>query len=81
MRPDVARAFDSMAAAARRDGIYLIVVSGYGSDGIRHAPFARAHGPVAARTSRTALAPQSAIQRHDSSQPVSISGIRRAAAS
>src|SRR5215207_8318740 len=32
MRPDVARAFDRMAAAARRDGIYLIVVSGYRSD-------------------------------------------------
>jgi hypothetical protein len=32
MRPDVARAFDRMAAAARRDGIYLIVISGYRSD-------------------------------------------------
>jgi len=32
MRPDTARAFDRMAAAARRDGIYLIVVSGYRSD-------------------------------------------------
>ena len=32
MRPDVAQAFDRMAAAARRDGIYLIVVSGYRSD-------------------------------------------------
>jgi hypothetical protein len=32
MRPDVARAFDRMAAAARRDGTYLIVVSGYRSD-------------------------------------------------
>ncbi len=32
MRPDVARAFDRMAAAARRDGLYLIVTSGYRSD-------------------------------------------------
>jgi hypothetical protein len=32
MRPDVARAFDRMAAAARRDGVYLIVISGYRSD-------------------------------------------------
>jgi D-alanyl-D-alanine carboxypeptidase-like protein len=33
MRPDVARAFDRMAAAARREaGIDLIVVSGYRSD-------------------------------------------------
>ena len=32
MRPDVAQAFDRMAAAARRDGIYLLVVSGYRSD-------------------------------------------------
>jgi hypothetical protein len=32
MRPDVAQAFDRMAAAARRAGIYLIVVSGYRSD-------------------------------------------------
>ncbi|HEY1357425.1 MAG TPA: D-alanyl-D-alanine carboxypeptidase family protein [Thermoleophilaceae bacterium] len=32
MRPDTAQAFDRMAAAARRDGVYLIVVSGYRSD-------------------------------------------------
>jgi Transglycosylase SLT domain/D-alanyl-D-alanine carboxypeptidase len=33
MRPDVARAFDRMAAAARREaGLYLIVTSGYRSD-------------------------------------------------
>jgi Transglycosylase SLT domain/D-alanyl-D-alanine carboxypeptidase len=32
MRPDTALAFDRMAAAARRDGIYLIVISGYRSD-------------------------------------------------
>src|SRR5919197_513071 len=32
MRPDVAQAFDRMAAAARREGHYLIVVSGYRSD-------------------------------------------------
>jgi hypothetical protein len=32
MRPDIALAFDRMAAAARRDGIALIVTSGYRSD-------------------------------------------------
>jgi hypothetical protein len=32
MRPDVALAFDRMAAAARRDGIALVVNSGYRSD-------------------------------------------------
>jgi LAS superfamily LD-carboxypeptidase LdcB len=33
MRPDVALAFDRMAAAARREaGLYLIVTSGYRSD-------------------------------------------------
>jgi LAS superfamily LD-carboxypeptidase LdcB len=32
MRPDVARAFDRLAAAARADGIHLIVTSGYRSD-------------------------------------------------
>jgi hypothetical protein len=32
MRPDVALAFDRLAAAARRDGVALIVTSGYRSD-------------------------------------------------
>jgi LAS superfamily LD-carboxypeptidase LdcB len=33
MRPDVALAFDRMAAAARREaGIYLLITSGYRSD-------------------------------------------------
>jgi hypothetical protein len=32
MRPDVALAFDRMAAAARRDGVSLIINSGYRSD-------------------------------------------------
>jgi hypothetical protein len=32
MRPDVARAFDRMEAAARTDGVRLIVTSGYRSD-------------------------------------------------
>jgi hypothetical protein len=32
MRPDVARAFDRLAAAARADGVHLIVTSGYRSD-------------------------------------------------
>ena len=33
MRPDVAQAFDRMEAAARADGVRLIVTSGYRSDG------------------------------------------------
>jgi D-alanyl-D-alanine carboxypeptidase-like protein/putative Flp pilus-assembly TadE/G-like protein len=32
MRPDVAQAFDRMAAAARHDGVYLTITSGYRSD-------------------------------------------------
>jgi Transglycosylase SLT domain/D-alanyl-D-alanine carboxypeptidase len=32
MRPDVAEAFDRMAAAARRDGISLVITSGFRSD-------------------------------------------------
>jgi len=32
MRPDVARAFDRMEAAARADGVRLLVTSGYRSD-------------------------------------------------
>jgi transglycosylase-like protein with SLT domain/D-alanyl-D-alanine carboxypeptidase-like protein/putative Flp pilus-assembly TadE/G-like protein len=32
MRPDVARAFDRMEAAARADGVHLIITSGYRSD-------------------------------------------------
>jgi soluble lytic murein transglycosylase-like protein len=40
MRPDVAMAFDRMAAAARADGIALIVVSGFRSDAEQAALFA-----------------------------------------
>jgi hypothetical protein len=40
MRPDVARAFDRMAAAARRDGIELIVVSGFRSNAEQAVLFA-----------------------------------------
>jgi Transglycosylase SLT domain/D-alanyl-D-alanine carboxypeptidase len=40
MRPDVAAAFDRMAAGARRDGIELIVVSGFRSDVEQAALFA-----------------------------------------
>jgi hypothetical protein len=40
MRPDVARAFDRMAAAARRAGIELIVVSGYRSNAEQAVLFA-----------------------------------------
>jgi hypothetical protein len=40
MRPDVAAAYDRMAAAARADGITLIVVSGFRSDAEQAALFA-----------------------------------------
>jgi soluble lytic murein transglycosylase-like protein len=40
MRPDVALAYDRMAAAARADGIALIVVSGFRSDAEQAALFA-----------------------------------------
>src|SRR5215218_4085709 len=45
MRPDVAQAFDRMAAAARRDRIYLIVVSGYRSDAEQARLFAAQASP------------------------------------
>jgi hypothetical protein len=40
MRPDVAAAFDRMAAAARKDGIELIVVSGFRTDAEQAGLFA-----------------------------------------
>jgi nitroreductase len=40
MRPDVGAAFDRMALAARRDGITLLVVSGFRSDAEQAALFA-----------------------------------------
>ena len=45
MRPDVARAFDRMAAAASRDGIALVVVSGYRSSAEQAVLFARHPDP------------------------------------
>jgi hypothetical protein len=45
MRPDVAQAFDRMAAAARADGVALIVVSGYRSDAEQAILFARNPNP------------------------------------
>src|SRR3954453_416626 len=44
MRPDVARAFDRMAAAAREAGLTLLVISGYRSDAEQARLFA-AHPP------------------------------------
>jgi hypothetical protein len=46
MRPDVAAAFDSMAAAARADGLTLIVVSGFRSDAEQAALFAAHPDPT-----------------------------------
>jgi hypothetical protein len=45
MRPDVAVAFDRMAAAARRDGISLIVVSGFRTNAEQAVLFARHPDP------------------------------------
>ena len=45
MRPDVARAFDRMEAAARADGIDLIVTSGYRSDAEQAELYARHPDP------------------------------------
>ena len=45
MRPDVARAFDRMEAAARADGVRLIVTSGYRSDAEQAELFARHPDP------------------------------------
>ena len=45
MRPDVAAAFDRMQAAARRDGIALVVVSGFRSNAEQAALFARHPDP------------------------------------
>jgi hypothetical protein len=46
MRPDVAAGFDRMAAAARADGIELIVVSGFRSDAEQAALFAAHPDPT-----------------------------------
>ena len=54
MRPDVARAFDRMAAAARRAGIALIVNSGYRSDAEQARLFAANPNPrMVARPGRS----------------------------
>ncbi|MDP2711291.1 MAG: transglycosylase SLT domain-containing protein [Solirubrobacteraceae bacterium] len=45
MRPDVAAAFDRMHAAARRDGVSLIVVSGFRSNAEQAVLFARRPDP------------------------------------
>jgi hypothetical protein len=45
MRPDVARAFDRMAAAASRDGVALVVVSGFRSSAEQAVLFARHPDP------------------------------------
>jgi hypothetical protein len=46
MRPDVAAAYDQMAAAARGDGVVLIVVSGFRSDAEQAEPFAAHPDPT-----------------------------------
>ncbi len=45
MRPDVARAFDRMEAAARGDGVALVVVSGFRSNAEQAVLFARHPDP------------------------------------
>ena len=45
MRPDVAQAFDRMARAARRDGVDLVITSGFRSDAEQAVLFARHPDP------------------------------------
>jgi hypothetical protein len=45
MRPDVAEAFDRLAAAARRDGLGLVITSGYRSDAEQAELFAQNPDP------------------------------------
>ena len=45
MRPDVAAAFDRMAAAARDDGVHLVINSGFRSDAEQAVLFARHPDP------------------------------------
>jgi len=45
MRPDVALAFDRMAAAARRDGVHLVISSAFRSDAEQAILFARHPDP------------------------------------
>jgi Transglycosylase SLT domain/D-alanyl-D-alanine carboxypeptidase/Putative Flp pilus-assembly TadE/G-like len=45
MRPDVALAFDRMAAAARRDGVHLVISSAFRSDAEQAILFARNPDP------------------------------------
>jgi LAS superfamily LD-carboxypeptidase LdcB len=45
MRPDVARAFGRMEAAARRSGVALVVTSGFRSDAEQARLFARNPDP------------------------------------
>src|SRR5918997_1223734 len=45
MRPDVAQAFDRMAAAARADGVQLLIASGFRSDAEQAVLFARNPDP------------------------------------
>ena len=45
MRPDVAQAFDRMAAAARRDGVALVISSAFRSDAEQAVLFARHPDP------------------------------------
>jgi hypothetical protein len=45
MRPDVAQAFDRMSAAARRDGVHLVISSAFRSDAEQAILFARHPDP------------------------------------
>ncbi len=57
MRPDVALAFDRMAAAARADGVALIVVSGFRTDAEQARLFAAHPDPEVGRAARQVAAP------------------------
>ena len=57
MRPDVARAFDRMAAAAAADGVALLITSAFRSDAEQAVLFARAPGPEVGRAAGHVAAP------------------------
>ena len=58
MRPDVALAFDRMDAAARADGITLVINSGYRSDAEQAVLWARNPNPKMVARPGTSSAPQ-----------------------
>ena len=81
MRPDVARAFDRMEAAARADGVRLIVTSGYRSDAEQAELYERTSRPEVGRPARQVAAPLGHGARPRASQRVRVASSQRRALS